>query len=174
VALERLLDQYDTELRVAFRHLPLSQHKGADRAAEVAAATMALSGPAAFWKMFETLTEHQSRQDDDQLLTWAEEAGSDRTKLKTALDAGTYTRVVEQDRSVARRLMVRDTPTFFINGRRLNGMQSQSILVDEVEQERSAARAALGSGTKPPMLYHARVLFNVTAGAADRRRPRSP
>ena len=173
VALERLLDQYDAELRVAFRHLPLSQHKGADRAAEVAVTAMALFGPATFWKVFETLTEHQTRQNDEQLLTWAEDAGADRAKMKAALDAGTYARVVAQDRNLAGRLMVRETPTFFINGRRLNGMQTQATLVDEVEHERVAARAALGSGTKPQALYASRVLFNVTSGAADRRRPRT-
>ncbi|MCU0694449.1 MAG: thioredoxin domain-containing protein, partial [Polyangiaceae bacterium] len=173
-ALERLLNQYRGELRVAVLHLPMSEHAGAEHAAELAAATGAIAGPTAFWNLFESLTENQSVQDEKQLLRWAERAGADTSKLVTALNAKTYHPIVARDRQLAGQLMVRGTPTFFINGRRLNGMQPQSVLSDEIERERSAASASRTSGTAPSDLYASRVRFNITSAAADRRVPRTP
>jgi protein-disulfide isomerase/serine/threonine protein kinase len=174
LAVGRLVDRFDSELRIAVRNLPLSEHPGAELAAEAGAGSYALGGPQAFWPLFEKMTDNQSIQTRDNLLTWAQDAGVDEVKLGAALDAHGYRRVVQRDVDLAGQLMVRATPTFFINGRRFNGMQAQSTLVDAIESERLAARAALSSGTKPSALYPSRVRFNVTSAEADRRRPRSP
>ena len=172
LAIERLLSRYESEMRVAVRHLPLSEHPDAELAAEVGASVYALAGPQAFWTTFGKMTDNQTSLSKEEMLEWAEDAAVDRGKLAAALTAHTYQGTVRRDVALAGQLMVRATPTFFINGRRFNGMQSQSDLVDAVEAERLAARAALGSGTKPSALYASRVKFNVTSGAADRRRPR--
>lgn len=170
-AVERLLDTYGSELRVAVRHLPMSDHAGAELSAEAAAGAFALGGPTAFWHLFEKMTVNPSTQTRENLLDWASQIGVSRSLLGSALDAHTHRSVVEADVRVAGQLMVRATPTFFVNGRRLNGMQSQAELTNIVENERIASRAALGSGTPPDTLYTTRVRFNVTSAAADRRRP---
>lgn len=170
-ALERLMVQYDSELRVAVRHLPVSEYPGSELSAEVAASTYALEGPQIFWSVFEKLTENQADHTRDKLLGWASDAGADEDKLRAALDAHSHRSVVQRDVELAGQLMVRATPTFFVNGRRFDGMQPQATLVDAIEAERIAARAASSSGTKPAALYSARVLFNVTSAAADRRSP---
>jgi protein-disulfide isomerase len=170
-ALERLMSQYDSELRVAVRHLPVSEYPDSEISAEVAAGTYALEGPKVFWSVFEKLTENQSDHTRDKLLEWASDAGANETKLQTALDARSFRSVVQRDVELAGQLMVRATPTFFVNGRRFDGMQPQATLVDAIEAERLAARAASSSGTKPAALYSSRVRFNVTSAAADRRNP---
>lgn len=170
-ALERLMVQYDSELRVAIRHLPVSEYPGSELSAEVAASTYALENPQIFWNVFEKLTENQADHTRDKLLGWASDAGADEAKLRAALDARSHRSIVARDVELAGQLMVRATPTFFVNGRRFDGMQPQATLVDAIEAERLAARAASNSGTKPTALYSSRVRFNVTSAAADRRRP---
>ena len=170
LAIERLLAQFDSDLRVAVRHLPLSEHADAEAAAEAATGTYMLGGASAFWTFFEKATENQASLTRANLLTWAVGTGVDQTKLETGMDAGTYLAIVKRDLQLAGQLMVRATPTFFINGRRFNGMQSQSNLADAVDSERMAARVVLSSGTRPEVLYKKRVVFNMTSAAADRRR----
>jgi protein-disulfide isomerase len=168
LAVERLVSQYPSELRVSVRHLPLSEQPASGEAAEIAAGALALHGPKTFWDVFEKLTENPSDHERDSLLGWARDAGADETKLRAALGSGAYRATVERDVNLAGQLMVRATPTFFVNGIRLNGMQPQATLSDAVETERLAA---LGSGVKPASRYASRVLFNVTSAAADRRGP---
>lgn len=172
VALERLLAQFESELRVAVRHLPLSEHADAPLAAEIATGAYALGGASAFWFFFEKATDNQAALERGSMLTWAQDTGVLRSKLEAELDAGTYRATVDRDAELAGQLMVRATPTFFVNGRRFNGMQPQSDLVDAVESERLAARVVLSSGARPATLYQARVRFNVTSAGADRLRPR--
>ncbi len=168
LAVERLVHQYPSELRVSVRHLPLSEPHASEDAAEIAAGALALHGPKTFWNVFEKLTENPSDHERDSLLGWARDAGADEAKLKAALGSGAYRSTVERDVNLAGQLMVRATPTFFVNGIRLNGMQPQATLSDAVETERLAV---LGSGAKPASRYASRVLFNVTSAAADRRGP---
>jgi protein-disulfide isomerase len=169
LAVERLVSQYPSELRVSVRHLPLSEQPASGEAAEIAAGALALHGPKTFWDVFEKLTENPSDHERDSLLGWARDAGADETKLRAALGSGAYRATVERDVNLAGQLMVRATPTFFVNGIRLNGMQPQATLSDVVETERLAA---LGSGVKPVSRYASRVVFNVTSAAADRRGPK--
>ena len=168
LAVERLVNQYPSELRVSVRHLPLSEQPASAEAAEIAVGALVLHGPKTFWDVFEKLTENPSDHDRDSLLGWARDAGADETQLRAALGSGAYRGAVERDVKLAGQLMVRATPTFFVNGIRLNGMQPQATLSDAVETERLAA---LGSGVKPASRYASRVLFNVTSAAADRRGP---
>jgi protein-disulfide isomerase len=171
VAIDKLLQQYGGDLRVAVRHLPLPMHDKAEAAAEMAASTHALAGAPAFWRFLQSATDNQSSWSDSALAGWSVAAGAPRAALERATREHAHKAVVDDDRNVAGRLMVRATPTFFVNGRRIDGMPSQSALSDAIDREMAAARAALLAGTPANKLYAARVLFNVTSAAADPRPP---
>jgi protein-disulfide isomerase len=59
------------------------------------------------------------------LLTYGEQAGLDRVKLAGCLDAKSSLPRVQRDMAEAKRVNVEETPTVFINGRKLIGLPSE-------------------------------------------------
>ena len=151
---------------------PIPDNLGSDRAALIGAATSLTAGPSAFWTLFGRVSVDATTGGDDATLkSQAQEAGAQSAELEKVLASGKAKAVIEDDRSVAGRLMVHGTPTWFINGRRINGVPPYAALVGAVEEELTASKAALSAGTPQAKLYASRVEFNVTAGAADHDRP---
>jgi protein-disulfide isomerase len=170
--LENLRRRYDADLRIAVRHLPIPSHDKADDAAEIAATVGAQAGPAAFWNVFERLTANQGGANLDDMLQSAEQSGAPALAVRRSFEEHVFKRIVDADRLVAQRLMVRATPAFFVNGKRADGALPQSKLAEMIDKELAASRAALTAGTPRAKLYSVRVTFNVTAGEADP--PRAP
>ncbi len=171
MALEKLLDRYPSELRVVIKHRPLPLHADAPRIAELAATVHALGGTAAFWSFFKIMTENQAVSDEAKILGFAEQAGAPKGRVEQALRDHQYQFVVKADENLAGQVMVRATPTFFINGMRLDGMQSQAVLEERINSELAATKAARSSGTPTSKIYAKRVAFNLTSAAADPVRP---
>ncbi|PIE05475.1 MAG: hypothetical protein CSA75_04550, partial [Sorangium cellulosum] len=101
LAVERLLNHYDRELRVVVRHLPLSEHSGAELSAEIAAGAGALAGPQAFWQLFTAMTDNPALQTKEKMLDWASNAGVSRSKLESDLNAKTFQNIVQNDKQLA-------------------------------------------------------------------------
>ncbi len=125
--LKELMDQAGKNIRLAYRHFPLTQvHPHAQRAAE---ASEAAAGQGKFWEMHDMLFEHQDALDDYDLVTYARALGLDVSRFRSELLQGVYTRRVREDFMTGIRSGVNGTPTFFINGRRHDGMpDAQSLL----------------------------------------------
>jgi protein-disulfide isomerase len=113
-----LLDRFET-LRLVWRHLPDAElHPGADRAAELAELA-AVHGK--FWEAHSLLLsgrEEFSRQD---LLSVASRLELDADEVETALGERTFRERVLEDAAGGERAGAHGTPTFFVNGERLEG-----------------------------------------------------
>ena len=92
-----------------------------------------------------TLTDHHSSLTHQDMLRWAQEAGAPSVALQRAMETHSWLHVVQADRSLAGRLMVRATPTMFINGRRMDGLESEALLAEVIDKERVAARKRSGN-----------------------------
>jgi protein-disulfide isomerase len=113
-----LLDRFDG-LRLVWRHLPDHElHPGSDLAAELSE----LAGShGKFWEAHALLLagrEHFTRQD---LLATAEQLGLEREEAELALDGHRFREHILADNEGGRRAGARGTPTFFIDGERLEG-----------------------------------------------------
>src|SRR5216684_5994251 len=115
------------QVRYVFQQFPLpaSLHPWAMKAAEYADCA-ALVNPAAFWKYVDAIFENQGSialaTADDKLKELAAAAGLDAGKIAScAAAAGTEARV-KKSMALGKSLDVNQTPTFFINGRRLVGV----------------------------------------------------
>lgn len=114
-------EQLGDDLRVVYRHFPLKQqHPRAYPAAEAAEAAAAQSAEL-FWPMHDLIFENQPSLRDEDLLSYAEQAGADADKVRQALEGGTYTDDVKADFRSGVESGVNGTPTFFINGERYSG-----------------------------------------------------
>lgn len=170
---ERLVFEQGASIRIAVRLLPMPDLAGSDEAARVAAATAMTTDPYVFWHLFEAVSEldKSASVDRESLLSLAEKMGASRPLLDKTLHDRRAEALLEEDKALAGRLMVHATPTWFINGRRLNGVVPWAQLDSEVGREIVAARGTLASGTPQSKLYLVRTRFNVTAAEADRDSP---
>jgi protein-disulfide isomerase len=120
--LKRLEGEYETQVRVAFRHYPLrGMHKHADEAARATEAA-ALQGK--FWQMHDLLFEKQNEWKDAAaarplFLNYARTLGLDIGKFTQDIDSAAITNRVMSDEAQGSARGVTGTPTVFINGREL-------------------------------------------------------
>lgn len=117
--IRQLLEQFGSELRYVFRHLPLVEvHPHAQEAAEAAEAAAAWGK---FWQMHDLLFQHQDALTMQDLVRYAAELGLDVERFREKLNKRRYAPRVARDVDSADQSGVTGTPTFFVNGRRYHG-----------------------------------------------------
>jgi len=136
--------QYKDKVRFVFKQMPLTQiHPWAEDAA-VASACALEQGNDQFWKMYDGLFGQQAQITKDNLPAKVEEiataAGLDVPRLKECLAGRKTIDAVKADQAEAASVGVNGTPTFFINGRRVQNTQDASAFKQALDQ-------ALTSGT---------------------------
>jgi Na+/H+ antiporter NhaA len=126
-------------LRYVFRHLPLQDvHPHAQLAAE---ASEAAAAQGAFWQMHDTLMAHQGELDLDDVHRYADDLELDADRLEDEVRRRTYLERVSEDVSSADTSGVSGTPTFFINGRRHQGVYDIDALTKAIGRARTLAEA---------------------------------
>jgi protein-disulfide isomerase len=166
--LDGFLGDFDPELRVVVKHLPLPLHPKSVDVAEIAACVNAISGPNAFWTFFGKVADNAQKLDEPSLLRWAAESGATSEEFRKSLKDPRYQKTVRDDQALAGALMVRGTPTMFVNGRRVDGLVEASAFKKLIENEIALSKATLGIIPRS-RLYAARVRVNVTSGQNDER-----
>ena len=128
-------------LRFVYRHFPLRNvHPFAVRAAE---ASEAASAQGRFWEMHDALFEQDQPLDDARLARSARKAGLEMERYARELAEGVYGGKVEEDfNSALYEDGVTGTPTLYLNGVRVDNIQSLDALVQAVTE----AGAELQSG----------------------------
>ena len=129
--IKALQARLDGELRYVFRHLPLTDvHPNAQLAAEAAEAAAAQD---AFWEMHDRLLAHQDALAPPDLHRHAGELGLDVDRFGEDLRRRRHARRVAADVQTADASGVSGTPTFFVNGRRHQGVYDEEALAKAVK-----------------------------------------
>ena len=119
---EQLREQYEGEVTFVARYFPMPGHANAENAAvAVEAAAQQGEFEAMYHRMYETQPEWGERQDSQAALfrTFAADLGLDMAAYDAAVaDPATLERVL-RDREDGLALGVEGTPTFFLNGEKL-------------------------------------------------------
>lgn len=119
MAIRQLMSQYSDKFYFVFRDFPLSEiHSYARRAAEAANCAQEQSK---FWPMHDKIFQNQERLADLDLKLYALQAGLDMVKFNQCFDTGRYKEEVEIDLADGKAAGVYGTPTFFINGVKIEG-----------------------------------------------------
>jgi protein-disulfide isomerase len=133
---KRVQKHFGKRLRFVFRNFPLNEiHPQAETAAETAEFAAAQGK---FWEMHDALFENQSRFSPAFFPELAQKLGLDAADLRDALGTEKYRAHVRSDFMSGARSGVNGTPTFFINGQRLDGPWDYEDLVGAID-------AALGA-----------------------------
>ena len=124
---DQVMPEYKDKVRFYFKNLPLkSIHPWAESAA-LAAACAGRQNDEAFWKMYHAVFKNQREINQDNLKEkvtgYAKDAGIDEAKFTQCFDSKEALADVERDLTEAAAVGANSTPTFFINGRRLEGAQ---------------------------------------------------
>lgn len=124
LAIKNVLLTYSDKIQFIYRHFPLSQHANAKEAAYFAEAA---GEQGKFWemhdKLFETQAEWSKLTDTDAsafFLDLVKQLGLDESKVKKALEENTFKSKIDSDVTEGQSLGVNSTPTFFVNGRKVN------------------------------------------------------
>lgn len=136
---EQMLAQYSNnpDVNFVFRNFPLPQHQYALISAEAAEAAGAQGK---YWQMHSLLYENQDKwvNSTDPLNIFSGYAAQlqlDVNRFKEDVQQNKYSTVIEADKQDANLLGVNSTPTFFLNGLRMEGIQSISEFKSRVDAE---------------------------------------
>lgn len=112
------MDIYGDKVVFYYRHFPLSQHKFAKDAAYAAEAAGLQDK---FWEMHDAIFANQSDLSLDLFPKLAGDLGLDVAKFNEDRKSADIKKIVEKDKADGGVLKVKSTPTFFVNGEKLEG-----------------------------------------------------
>ncbi len=124
--IKSLMDKYPNDLKVAFKHFPLSFHQAARPAA---AASMAAQAQGKFWEMHDAIFANQSALNAANFDDMATKAGLDLAKFKSDLEANRakYDEAISSDFKQGQAVGVRGTPTLYLNGKKVQNRSVEGI-----------------------------------------------
>jgi protein-disulfide isomerase len=129
------VDDFPGQVRLIFRHFPLSSH---EHAAGAAVAAEAAGAQGKFWEMHDLLFEHQTELEPADLRRYAESLRLDMARFQTDFEDPELRARVERSRAEGQRVGINSTPTIYVNGRELPGSQLDELT--EYLREEIAAR----------------------------------
>lgn len=123
--LEQVLAAYPTQVRLVYKHFPLSMHKFAKQAA---VASIAARNQGKFWPMHDQLFANYNKLNDVKIRELAESVGLDMARFDKDLANPALEQEVAADMQLGGKAGVRGTPAAYINGvslkdRSINGFK---------------------------------------------------
>jgi len=140
--MKAVMSSRPAEVRIQFRHFPLSFHPQSALAHEAAVAAAANER---FWQFADSLMDHPAPHGAADLSALAGRIGLDEASFAETLRAHRYKTRVDADLQSGREKGVRGSPTILVNGRRLDGLPSLDTLNECVD-----AALAAGHETAQP------------------------
>ena len=135
--MERLLREYKGKIRLVIKHYPYKYREYSHIAAEAA---MAAADQGKFWDMHHLLLKKSPQLDRNSLVKYAHEMGLDVKAFTDSLDNKKHAALIERDKKLAVDLDLYNTPTLFINGRKVVGNRPYDHLKKIIEEELKDAK----------------------------------
>jgi protein-disulfide isomerase len=124
---QNVAQTFGDKVRVFFKDYPLESIHPWARAAAIAGRCVYRQDAKAFWGLYDWVYDNQDQITGDNLkskvLGWAGNNHVDTAKLGGCIDTKATEAEVNRSIAEARTLGVRGTPTLFINGRKIGGLQ---------------------------------------------------
>jgi len=151
--LKALLTRYPKTLRLVWKDYPLPQHKSAQLLANFAADAYRRGSLSGFWAVHDGIFGHAEALDDSALGALAGKAGLDGALLLISARAGVHDAAIRADMKLGQRLDVNGTPTFFANGRRIEGALPLERFEALIQEELKTAQRIVAHGTAARDVY---------------------
>ena len=133
----QVIDEYGDQVQIIWRNYPLPFHKDAHLAAQAALEVYEQKGNKAFWEYHDVLFENQKALSRPNLEKYAAQLGGiNMKKFKKALDSEKHKPAVDADMKAVASAGARiGTPSFFINGKLLQGAQPYPAFKAAIDEQ---------------------------------------
>lgn len=131
--LKDLKNKYGNKIKIAFKNFPLPFHNHAELAA-VAGLCANEQSSDLFWKMHDQMFANQDSLDLEGLKKMAKNIGVKLELFEKCMSENKYLSQVKNEMEEGKKIKVKSTPTFFVNGQLVNGavpLEVFSELIDE-------------------------------------------
>jgi protein-disulfide isomerase len=119
--MKQALKDFPKDVRLVYRHFPLSFHPNAMPAAIASECVAKLGGNDKFWNFHDQLFANQDKLSSDLYLSLAKQLGVNENDFKSCLTDPAIAARVNQDEAEGGSAGVEGTPATFINGKNLDG-----------------------------------------------------
>lgn len=138
----QLLSNYNGKINFVFRNFPLPMHQNAQIAAEAAEAAGAQGK---FFDMYNALYQNQSDWGEsnkpmDYLDKYAKTIGLDMNKFDSDVKGNKYKSKIDNDMNDGNALSINATPTFFLNGEKIEGGLPYNQFKQKVDSALASAK----------------------------------
>jgi protein-disulfide isomerase len=130
--LQQVQDTYRDNVRIIWKHLPLSIHKDALGAA-LAAEAAGKQGK--FWEYHDKLFTDRTKLGTEDLKEYAKDLQLDMARFETDLQSGAEKKRIDADVAEAQALGINGTPGIFVNGRFVRGAQPFEVFAKIIDEE---------------------------------------
>jgi len=135
----QLRTDYPGKIRLVFKNRPMEFHS---RATMAHLAMLSAGGQGKLWEMQQLILANQSKLTREDFIADAKVLGLNQAKFVTALDARLYQPIIDEDAKEAKSHGVYGVPVFFINERRLDGIQTLELFRDIINAELTKTQAS--------------------------------
>lgn len=171
--LEAALKQHPRDVRLVFKHFPLTIHEHAEKAARAAVAAQKQNK---FWDLHALLFENQQKLDPESVEGLAKGLGLDMKRFMQDRDSESTADFVTRDRKQGEALALKSTPSIFVNGRPLPPSSElaedlETWIKSELELSGPPAAAAPAPAAAAPAAAPASAAANPKASAPPAPKP---
>jgi len=85
--------------------------------------------------MHDAMFADQTKLDKDSLLATAKKIGVKEADFKACLDAEKFKGIIDSDIAEGQKIGIKSTPTFFVNGKLVNGAQPIEVFSEVIDEE---------------------------------------
>jgi protein-disulfide isomerase len=126
--------KYGSKVKIAFKNFPLPFHNHAEQAA-VAGLCANEQGADYFWKYHDEMFANQDSLDAEGLKKMAKKVGLKSDAFDKCLAENRHLAQVKADMEEGKKVKVKSTPTFFVNGKLINGAQPIEVFSEIIDEE---------------------------------------
>lgn len=129
--IKKVLEKYPNDVRLVYRHFPLSYHKNSTKATY---AFEAAAKQGKTWEMFDLIFENSAKLNDGIYEEFARQIGLDIDQFNKDRASDEIKKIVDDDRDLGIKLNLKGTPTFYINGEEFNGQSTVNGFSKEIDK----------------------------------------
>ncbi len=134
---KKIMQTYQGKVRLVIKNYP---YKYRDYSRLAAEASLAAGDQGKYWDMHDLLIKRSPKLDRDSLIGYARELGLDVAKFTASVDGQKHKAEIDRDLALAMKIDLYNTPTFFINGRKVVGERPFEYLKKIIDEELKNAK----------------------------------
>jgi protein-disulfide isomerase len=129
---KEILKLFPNDVRLVFKQFPLDSHRDAEFGAEAA---LAAQEQGKFWEMHDRLYAGYPDLSRRTIMKYAQQIGLDMKRFSSDLDSRRFQARVHREEQEGEKAGVEGTPTFFINGKKYNGIFDVASVAPLIRKE---------------------------------------